>query len=60
MGLLDEDTSFLGYASFSPSRRHSPRTHTNLAFAAFAQRSRRIMQCYAVALVAGLLANMLL
>ena len=59
-GLLDEHTSFLGYASFSPSRQHYPRLYTNPAFAAFAQRSKRIMQYYAVALVAGLLANMLL
>ena len=56
-GLLDEYTSFLGYASFSPSRQHYPRLYTNPAFA---QRSKRIMQYYAVALVAGLLANMLL
>jgi hypothetical protein len=58
--LLGEYTSFLGYASFSPSRRHYPRLYTNPAFAAFAQRSKRIMIYYAVALVAGLLANALL
>ena len=42
--LLDEYTSFLGYASFSPNRKDYPSLYTNPAFAAFAQRSKRIMQ----------------
>ena len=60
MARLNEYTSFLDYASFSPSRQHHPRLYTNPGFAAFAQRSKRIMQYYATALVAGLLLNRLL
>jgi len=44
VALLDEYTSFLGYASFSPNRQHYPSLYTNPAFAAFAHRSKRIMQ----------------
>ena len=57
--LLDEYTSFLGYASFSPSRRHYPRLYTNPAFAAFTKRSKRVMQCLAGVLAVGILLNML-
>jgi len=57
--LLEQYTSFLGYASFSPNRQHYPRLYTNPAFAAFAERSKRMMQYYAVALVVGMLVNIL-
>lgn len=57
VALLEQYTSFLGYASFSPNRQQYPRLYTNPAFAAFAERSKRRMQYYAVALVVGMLAN---
>ena len=55
--LLDEYTSFLGYASFSPNRRAYPALYTNPAFA---QRSKRIMQYFAGALTVGLLTALLI
>lgn len=57
--LLDEYTSFLGYASFSPNRKYYPSLYTNPAFAAFAQRSKRIMQYLVLAVVGGFLSLML-
>ena len=50
---------FLGYASFSPNRQAYPALYTNPAFAAFAQRSKRIMQYFAGAVTVGLLASLL-
>ncbi|OGX89096.1 hypothetical protein BEN47_08195 [Hymenobacter lapidarius] len=60
LDLLDEYTSFLGYASFSPNRKYYPSLYTNAAFAAFAHRSKRIMQYFALVLVVGVLSMMLL
>ena len=52
--LLDNYTSFLGYASFSPSKKDYPSFYTNQEFAAFAKRSKSVMIYFASILAVSL------
>ena len=55
--LLDNYTSFLGYSSFSPSKRDYPKLYTNQEFAVFAKRSKSIMIYLFSALAVGVVGS---
>ncbi|OGX88098.1 hypothetical protein BEN47_09505 [Hymenobacter lapidarius] len=55
--LLDNYTSFLGYSSFSPSKKYYPRLYTNQEFAAFANRSKSTMIYLFSALAVGIIGS---
>jgi hypothetical protein len=57
--LLDNYTSFLGYSSFSPSKKYYPRLYTNQKFAAFAKRSKDIMIYIFSALAVGVVGSVI-